>query len=210
VCWPTEPDDDDSPFLTTDEGKGVSELVGRKRRVGNALGLYVMVKNLEEQRSSADGNKRRVPGPVKVEKKRRDMQWKRHGPSGALNRPVPSITAPNHFDGHLPRPQELEHRANDVELTIVEETPRLGSRRGGYGANTVTSENGRQSQGWIVNREEDDTERRLPPPGRVTRQHDVHTSSQVEGLRVVCGGGIVDAVRRNGRVGTSTQASRSG
>ena len=153
MCWPTEPDDDDSPFLTTDEGKGVSELVGRKRRVRNALGLYGMVKNLEEQRSSADVNERRVPGPVKVEKKRWDMQWKRHGPSEASNRPVPSITAPNPFDGHLPRPQELEHRANDVVLTverdadqrtrIVEETPRLGSRRGGYGANTtVTSENG--------------------------------------------------------------------
>lgn len=51
VCWPTEPDEnvDDSPFLTTDEGKGVSELVGRKRRVGNALGLYGMVKNLDMQ-----------------------------------------------------------------------------------------------------------------------------------------------------------------
>jgi hypothetical protein len=115
VCWLTEPDDDDSPFLTADEGKGVSELETTRRE---RLGLYGMVKNLEEQRSSADGNERRAPGPVKVEKKRRDMQWKRHGPSEASNRPVPSITAPNPFDGHLPRSQELEHRANDVVLTV--------------------------------------------------------------------------------------------
>jgi hypothetical protein len=62
------------------------------------------------------------------------------------------------------------------------------------------SENGRQSQGWIVNHEENDAGRRLPPPGRVTRQHDVYTSSQVEGLGVMCGGAIADAVGRNGHV----------
>ena len=136
----------------------------------------------------------RVPvscSPVK--KKRLDVQWKRHSPSEASNRPVPSITAPNPLYGHLPWPQELEYRANDVVLTverhadqrtrIVEENPSLGRRRGGYGVNTtVTSKNGRQSQGLIVNHEENDAEHRLPPPGRVTRQHDIYTSSQVEGL----------------------------
>ena len=88
MSWPTEPDQnvDDSPFLTTDEGeKRVSELVGRKQRVGTALGLYGMPKNLEEQRSSADGNERRVPVPVNMKKKRWDVQWKGDNPSEALN-----------------------------------------------------------------------------------------------------------------------------
>jgi hypothetical protein len=99
----------------------------------------------------------------------------------------------------------------DQRTGIVEENPNLGSRQGGSGVNTtVTSENGRQSQGWIVNHEENDAERRLPPPGRVTRQHDVYTSSQVEGLGVVGGGAIADAVGRNGCVDKSIQASRSG
>jgi hypothetical protein len=72
----------------------VLELVGRKQHVGTMLALYGMPK------------------------KRWDMQWKRHGPSEAANRPLPSITAPKPLDGHLPRPQELEHRANDVVLTV--------------------------------------------------------------------------------------------